>query len=132
MKSKIQGRGMDAVRELFGMAERSRAPRLTFYNHEEELHRVEALAAENKRVLKIACEAANRLISEEAEYVKMVTEAELARIAAEAELKRLADEEALKLLLDRAVRIADVKTQRINQEQHMGPPRDIVMQDISS
>jgi hypothetical protein len=132
MKSKIQGRGMAAVRELFGIAERSRAPRLTYYNHEEELQRLEALAAENKRLLSIACDAANRLVSEEVEYAKMVTEAEQARIAAEAELKRLADEEALKLLVDRAVRIADIETQRINQEQDMGPPADTVMQDINS
>jgi hypothetical protein len=92
MKRKIQGRGMTAVRELFNIAEQSRALRLFFYNHEEELQRLETLAAENERLLRITCEAANRLVTEEAEYVRMVNDAEQARIAAEVEMKRLADE----------------------------------------
>ncbi|KAK2382943.1 hypothetical protein QL285_070448 [Trifolium repens] len=82
---------MTAVRELIGIAERSCAPRLTFYNHEEELQRLEALDAENKRLLRIACEAADRLVREEAAYESMVLTTEQARIAAEAEAQKLAN-----------------------------------------
>ena len=49
-------------------AERSRAPRLTLYNHEEELERLAALDAELKKLSRSACEAAERLAREEAEY----------------------------------------------------------------
>ncbi|KAK2352381.1 hypothetical protein QL285_096375 [Trifolium repens] len=98
MKTKIQDRGMTAVRELMGIVERSCAPRLTFYNHEEELQRLQALDAENKRLLRIACEAADRLVREEAAYESMVLTTEQARIAVEVEQARIAAEaEAQKL-----------------------------------
>jgi hypothetical protein len=98
LKSKIQDRGMTAVRELMDIAERSCAPRLTFYNHEEELQRLEALDAENKRLLRIACEAADRLVREEAAYESMVLTTEQARIDVEVEQARIAAEaEAQKL-----------------------------------
>ncbi|KAK2395287.1 hypothetical protein QL285_057032 [Trifolium repens] len=90
LKSKIQDRGMNAVRELMGIAERSCAPRLTFYNHEKELQRLRALDAEYKRLSRFACEAADRLVREEAAYESLVLTAEQARIAAEAEAQKLA------------------------------------------
>jgi hypothetical protein len=119
LKSNIQGRGVAAVRELFSIAESQNAPRLTFYNHEEELQRLEALAAEHKRLstltTRIACEAAERLIEEESRYARLVMDAEQARIAAEIEHKRMAAQEALKLLVDRAVQIAEIETNIIQQ-----------------
>ncbi|WJX51819.1 hypothetical protein P8452_37984 [Trifolium repens] len=85
LKSKIQGRGMTAVRDLFDIAERSRAPRLTFYNHEKELERLATLDAEFKKLSRNACEAAARLAREEATYENMVLATEQAWIAAAAE-----------------------------------------------
>jgi hypothetical protein len=114
LKSKIQGRGIAAVRELFGIAERSRSPRLTFYNHEEEQNRLELLAAIQESI-KISSIAAERLVEEEARYANLVIEAEQARIAAEIEHKRLADQEALKLFVDRAVHIAAIETNKIHE-----------------
>jgi hypothetical protein len=104
------------VRELFDIAARSSAPRLTFYNHEEEHNRLELLAAiqENTR---ISSEDAERLVEEEARYARLVIDAEQARIAAEIEHKRLADQEALKLFVDRAVQIAVVETNKILENQ---------------
>jgi hypothetical protein len=55
VKSKIQGRGMAAVRTLIDIAESSSAPRLTFYNHEKELERLAALDAERKKLSRSAC-----------------------------------------------------------------------------
>ncbi|KAK2395070.1 hypothetical protein QL285_056836 [Trifolium repens] len=105
LKSKIHGRGMAAVRNLFDCIERSRAPKLTFYNHEEEQNRLNLLTAIEES-LRTASANANALVSEEVAYLRFV-EAEQARIAAEVESKRLADEEALKLLVDQAVHIAE-------------------------
>ncbi|KAK2369120.1 hypothetical protein QL285_082273 [Trifolium repens] len=105
LKSKIQGRGMAAVINLFDCIERSRAPKLTFYNHVEEQNRLNLLTAIEES-LRTASANANALISEEVAYLRFV-EAEQARIAAEVESKRLADEEALKLLVDQAVHIAE-------------------------
>jgi hypothetical protein len=99
---------------LFGIAERSRAPRLTFYNHEEEQNRLELLAAIQENI-KISSIAAERLVEEEARYANLVIEAEQARIAAEIEHKRLADQEALKLFVDRAVHIAAIETNKIHE-----------------
>jgi hypothetical protein len=58
-------------------------------------------------------------------------EAELARRASEAEIKRLADQEAMKILVERAVRIAEVETQKLAEAQEMGPQQgeDTVMID---
>jgi hypothetical protein len=47
VKSKIQGRGMNALTQIMNAVERSHAPRLTFFNHEEECQRLELLAAVN-------------------------------------------------------------------------------------
>ncbi|KAK2362152.1 hypothetical protein QL285_087239 [Trifolium repens] len=85
LKSKIQGRGMTAVRDLFDIAERSRAPRLTFYNHEKELERLATLDVEFKKLSRNACEATARLAREEATYENMVLATEQAWIAAAAE-----------------------------------------------
>ncbi|KAK2407592.1 hypothetical protein QL285_043196 [Trifolium repens] len=52
LKNKTQGRGMNTVRELFEIAERSRAPRITFFNHEAEQARI-AAEAEQKRQAEI-------------------------------------------------------------------------------
>ena len=68
VKSKMKGRGMAVVRMVMDIAECSRSPRLTFYNHEEELERLAALDAELKKLSRSACEAADRLAREEADY----------------------------------------------------------------
>ncbi|KAK2382847.1 hypothetical protein QL285_070360 [Trifolium repens] len=127
VKRKIEGRGMKALSQIMNAAERSHALRLTFFNHEKELQRLEALYAENKRLSRIACEAADRLVREEAAYESMVLTAEQARIAAEVERKRLADQEALKLLVDRAVHIAVIETNKIYANQ--ATEEDVIMHD---
>jgi hypothetical protein len=114
LKSKIQGRGMATVRSLFDIAERSHAPRLTLYNHEEEIARLAALDAEIKELAKSAFETAEKLLREEAEYERATDQA---RIDAEIEHKRLADQEALKMLVERAKHIAEVETNKINENQ---------------
>ncbi|KAK2354955.1 hypothetical protein QL285_092413 [Trifolium repens] len=86
-KNKTKDRGMKTARELFKIAERLCAPRLTFYNHEEEC----------------------------------------ARLAAEAEYKRLAEQEALNLLVDRAVHIAKIETNKLNENQ--AAEQDVAMLD---
>jgi hypothetical protein len=132
VKGEIKGKGMAAVKELMSIAERSCAPQLTFYNHEEEIERLEAL--ENQRLSRIACEAAVRLVSEEVGYDSMVMATEQARIAAERlveeearyarlvidaeiEHQRLADQEALRLVVDMAVHIAEIETNKIKENQ---------------
>jgi hypothetical protein len=114
---------MDAV-------ERSLAPRLTFFNHEEKCQRLELLAAVNESI-RTSLEAAKRLAEEEVAYVSRVIDAEQARIAAEAETKRLAEQEALKLLVERATRIAEVETHKLLEAQEMGPQQgeDTIMLD---
>jgi hypothetical protein len=98
VKSKIEGRGMNALTQIMRAEEISHAPRLTFYNHEKELQRLRALNAEYKRLSRCACEAADRLVREEAAYESLVLTAEQARIAAEVEQARIAAEaEAQKL-----------------------------------
>ena len=89
LKDKIKGRGANTVRELFEIAERTCAPRLTFFNHEEECQRLAFLAAVN-------------------ESITRSLDDEQARIAAEIERQRLAEQEAFKLLVDRAVHIATI------------------------
>ncbi|KAK2436394.1 hypothetical protein QL285_021392 [Trifolium repens] len=120
VKSKIKGRGMAVVRVVMDIAESSHAPRLTFYNHEEELERLAALDAEIKKLSRSTCEAAERIVRDEGAY-EIATEqawiaAEQAR-AAEAEHKRLADQEAFNLMVDRAVHIATIETNKIKENQ---------------
>ncbi|KAK2369083.1 hypothetical protein QL285_082236 [Trifolium repens] len=123
LKSKIQGRGMATIRNLFDIVERSRAPRLTYYNHVEEQNRLNLLTAIEES-LRTASVNANVLVSEEVEYLKLV-EAEQARIVAEAEQKRLAeiehkrlaDQEALNLLVNMGVHIATIETNKIKEIQ---------------
>ncbi|KAK2402789.1 hypothetical protein QL285_052278 [Trifolium repens] len=86
VKRKIQGRGMNALSQIMEAAERSHAPRLTFFNHEEELQqlefqRLEFQAAVNESIRR-SLEAAKRLTAEEIHYVSRVSDAEQARIAA--------------------------------------------------
>ncbi|KAK2374399.1 hypothetical protein QL285_075365 [Trifolium repens] len=126
LKSKIQGRGMTAVRDLFDIAERSSAPRLTFYNHEKELERLATLDAEFKKLSRNACEAAERLVDEEARYARIVIDADQARMA-EIEHKRLADQEALKLMVDMAVHIAEVEINKI--KENLASEEDFAMPD---
>ncbi|WJX24598.1 hypothetical protein P8452_13686 [Trifolium repens] len=114
VKSKIKGKGMTAVSMIMDTVERSHAPRLTFYNHEEELARLAALDAEIKKLARSACETAEKLIREEAEYERATDQA---RIGAEIEHKRLADQEALKMLVERAKHIAEVETNKIKENQ---------------
>ncbi|KAK2422781.1 hypothetical protein QL285_033286 [Trifolium repens] len=130
VKSKIKGRGMAVVREIMDIAESSHAPRLTVYNHEEELERLAALDAEIKKLARSACETAERLIREEGAY-ELATEqawiaAEQAK-AAEAEHKRLADQEAFNLIVDRAMHIATIETNKIKENQ--AAEEDVAMHD---
>ncbi|KAK2452028.1 hypothetical protein QL285_011031 [Trifolium repens] len=130
LKNKTKDRGMKTARELFEIAERLSAPRLTVYNHEEECARLAALDAEIKKLARSACETAEKLISEEGVY-ELATEqawiaAEKAR-ADESEHKRLAEQEALNLLVDRAVHIATIETHKLNENQ--AAEQDVVMLD---
>ncbi|KAK2404933.1 hypothetical protein QL285_054234 [Trifolium repens] len=108
VKRKIEGRGMEVLSQIMSAADRSHAPRLTFFNHEEECQRLAFLAAVN-------------------ESIRRSLDAEQARIAVEMERQRLAEQEAFKLLVDRAVRIAVVETEKINENQ--AAAEDVVMQD---
>ncbi|KAK2402027.1 hypothetical protein QL285_051581 [Trifolium repens] len=130
VKSKIQSRGMTAVTQIMNAVERSHAPRLTFFNHEEECQRLELQAAVNESI-RTSLEAAKRLTAEEITYVSRVFDAEQARIAAEVETKRLAEQEALRMLVERATRIAEVETQKLREAQEMGPQQgeDTIMLD---
>ncbi|WJX45866.1 hypothetical protein P8452_32715 [Trifolium repens] len=130
VKSKIKGRGMAVVREVMDIAESSHAPRLTLYNHEEELERLAALDAELKELARSTCEAAERILREEGAY-EIATEqawiaAEQAR-AAEAEHKRLAEQEVINLMVDRAVHIAIIETNKIKENQ--ATEEDVAMLD---
>ncbi|KAK2397023.1 hypothetical protein QL285_058647 [Trifolium repens] len=125
LKSKIQGRGMTAVRDLFDIAERSRAPRLTFYNHEKELERLATLDAEFKKLSRNACEAVARLAREEATYENMVLATEQAWIAAAAEqvlkaAERVVGEEAsyASLMSDAdQARMAEIEHKRLGDQE---------------
>ncbi|KAK2451516.1 hypothetical protein QL285_010564 [Trifolium repens] len=108
LKDKIKGRGANTVRELFEIAERTCAPRLTFFNHEEECQRLAFLAAVDESMIRSFDE-------------------EQARIAAEMERQRLAEQEALNLLVDRAVHIATIETNKIFENQRAA--EDTVMND---
>ncbi|WJX57619.1 hypothetical protein P8452_43159 [Trifolium repens] len=112
------------------IAESSHVPRLTAYNHEEELARLAALDAEIKKLARSACETAERLICEEGAY-EIATEqawiaAEQAR-AAEAEHKRLAAQQAFNMVVDMAVHIATVETNKIKENQ--AAEEDVAMLD---
>ncbi|KAK2457010.1 hypothetical protein QL285_004326 [Trifolium repens] len=114
VRSQIKGKGMTAVSVIMDTAERSHAPRLTLYNHEEEIARLAALDAEIKKLARSACETAEKLLREEAEYERATDQA---RIEAEIEHKRLADQEALKMLVERAKHIVEVETNKIKENQ---------------
>ncbi|KAK2396045.1 hypothetical protein QL285_057719 [Trifolium repens] len=119
LKNKVQGRGMATVRSLFDIVERSRAPRLTFYNHVDEQTRLSINAS-----LRTASASAQMMALQEAEYLKTV-EDEQARIAAKAEkkrqaeieYKRLADQEALRVLVNMGTHIATIETKKILADQ---------------
>ncbi|KAK2382130.1 hypothetical protein QL285_069683 [Trifolium repens] len=125
LKSKIQGRGMTAVRDLFDIAERSRVSRLTFYNHEKELERLATLDAEFKKLSRNACEAAARMAREEATYENMVLATEQAWIAAAAEqvLKAaervVGEEESYASLMSDAdqARMAEIEHKRLADQE---------------
>ncbi|KAK2381479.1 hypothetical protein QL285_069073 [Trifolium repens] len=127
VKSKIEGRGMNALTQIMRAEEISHAPRLTFYNHEKECQRLAMLAAAVNESIRTSLEAAKRLNEEETTYARVVIDAEQARIAAEVERKRLADQEALKLLVDRAVHIAVIETNKIYENQ--ATEEDCIMHD---
>ncbi|KAK2368052.1 hypothetical protein QL285_081281 [Trifolium repens] len=119
LKNKVQGRGMTTIRSLFDIVERSRAPRLTFYNHVEEQIRLSINAS-----LRTASASAQMMALQEASYLQTV-EDEQARIAAEAEkkrqdeieYKRLADQEALRMLVSMGTHIATIETNKILSDQ---------------
>ncbi|KAK2368624.1 hypothetical protein QL285_081807 [Trifolium repens] len=125
VKERIKGKGMDAISHIMASANHSQAPRLTFYNHEAELKRLELLAAIQEST-RMSSEAAERLVDEEARYARLVIDAEQARID-EIEHKRLADQEALRLVVDMAVHIAEVETNKIKENQ--ASEEDFVMPD---
>jgi hypothetical protein len=112
VKNKIQGRGMNALNQIMAVEELSHAPRLTNFNHEEECAFQEELLVVIRENIEQAIIDAKKQEEEEADQ---------ARIATEAELKRLPDEEALKVLVDRAVRIAEVESQKLAENLEMGP-----------
>ncbi|KAK2406948.1 hypothetical protein QL285_042618 [Trifolium repens] len=121
LKRKVQGKGMATVRSLFAVVEQSCAPRLTFYNHDEEQIRLSACAS-----LRTASASAQIMALQEAAYLQTVAD-EQARIAAEAEkrrqeeieYKRLADQEALKVLVDMGTHIATTETAKILADQEV-------------
>ncbi|KAK2409814.1 hypothetical protein QL285_045216 [Trifolium repens] len=120
LKNKTKDRGMNTARELFEIAERSCAPRLTFNNHEEECARLAALDAEIKKLARSACETAEKLISEEGVYELTTKQAWIAAEQAradEAEYKRLAEQEALKVMISMGTHIATVETNKILADQ---------------
>ncbi|KAK2444738.1 hypothetical protein QL285_015742 [Trifolium repens] len=120
LKNKTKDRGMNTARELFEIAERSCAPRLTFYNHEEECARLAALDAKIKKLARSACETAEKLISEEGVYELTTKQAWIAAEQAradEAEYKRLAEQEALKVMISMGTHIATVETNKILADQ---------------
>ncbi|KAK2456740.1 hypothetical protein QL285_004081 [Trifolium repens] len=120
LKNKTKDRGMNTARELFEIAERSCAPRLTFYNHEEECARLAALDDEIKKLARSACETAEKLISEEGVYELTTKQAWIAAEQAradEAEYKRLAEQEALKVMISMGTHIATVETNKILADQ---------------
>jgi hypothetical protein len=126
VKNKIQGKGMAAVRKICEAAERSNMLRITNFNHEEKLLCQQQLSAVIQESIRIASEAVSMLATQEGLYVQAL-EAEQARIAAAVERKRLADEEAVNLFVARALRVAEIETQKLAQEQAMGPPDDVIM-----
>ncbi|KAK2397478.1 hypothetical protein QL285_059047 [Trifolium repens] len=127
VKERIKGKGMDAISHIMASANHSQAPRLSFYNHEAELKRLELLAAAINESIRTSLEAAKRQNEEETTYDRVVIDAEQARIAAEVEHKRLVDQEALKLLVDRAVHIAVIETNKIYENQ--ATEEDCIMHD---
>jgi hypothetical protein len=120
LKEKIKGRGMEILSQVMDFAEHAHAPRLTNYNHEEDLLLSEHVLAAIQENVKQAFEEAKRIAAEEAEAK---------RLGSEAEIKRLADEEAFKVAMEMAVRFAEVELEKINQEKSMVPhqDRDIIM-----
>jgi hypothetical protein len=120
LKEKTKGRGMEILSQVMDFAEHAHAPRLTNYNHEEDLLFSEHVLAAIQENVKQAFEEAKRIVAEEAEAE---------RLASEAEIKRLADEEAFKVAMEMAVRFAEVELEKINQEKSMVPhqDRDIIM-----
>ncbi|KAK2362309.1 hypothetical protein QL285_087383 [Trifolium repens] len=125
VKERIKGKGMDAISHIMASANLSQAPRLTFYNHEAELKRLELLAAIQEST-RMSSEAAERLVDEETRYARLVIDAEQDRIA-EIEHKRLADQEAIRLVVDMAVHIAEVETNKIKENQ--ASEVDFIMHD---
>ncbi|KAK2382117.1 hypothetical protein QL285_069671 [Trifolium repens] len=119
VKSRVQGKGMAAVRSLFEIMEHSSAPRLTFYNHVEEQIRLSVLAS-----LRTASESAQIMALQEATYLHSV-ENEQARIAAEQKrqeeiaYKLRADQEALRLLVEMGSHIASTETAKILADQEV-------------
>jgi hypothetical protein len=120
LKEKTKGRGMEIRSQVMDFAEHAHAPRLTNYNHEEDLLLSEQVFAAIQENVRQAFEEAKRIAAEEAEAK---------RIASEAEIKRLADQEALKVAMEMAVRFAEVELEKINEEQSMipHPDTDIIM-----
>jgi hypothetical protein len=123
VKERIKGKGMDAISHIMDSANHSHAPRLTFFNYEEECQRLESIGP--------AVEEATRLLEEEEKYNQLVDDTEQARIAAEAEYKRLAEQAALNLLVDRAVEIDVVETAKIHENQATAEDHTMLDQNVN-
>jgi hypothetical protein len=129
VKERIKGRSMSAVRRIFEAAECSNMLSITNFNHEEELLRQQLLMAIQES-LRTASQAVSVLNLEESLYEQAV-EAEQARIAADAEYEKRAAQEALSLMVDKAVHIATIETQKLVQQQYVGPSVDTIMIEAS-
>ncbi|KAK2428868.1 hypothetical protein QL285_027353 [Trifolium repens] len=123
VKERIKGKGMDAISHIMDSSNHSHAPRLTFFNYEEECQRLESIGP--------SVEEAARLLEEEEKYNQLVDDAEQARIAAEAEHKRLAEQEAINLVVDGAVQIAVVETAKILENQATEEDHTMLDQNVN-
>jgi hypothetical protein len=106
VKERIKGRARSVIRQVFEAADHSCLLRITNYNHQEELLKQQQLLMDIQESLRTASQAVSALILEEQLY-EQAAEAEQARIAAEAE------------------------SQKLVQQQDVGPSDDIVMVDAS-
>jgi hypothetical protein len=121
MKHNIKGKGMEVVRNVMAKADHSSGLRIRNFNHDEECKRREDMIAAVSESVQKCIEAAKRLVEEEEAYVSIV----------EAEYKKRAEQEALRVFVERASKIAEIKTQELLKSQAMGPQHgeDTIMLD---
>jgi hypothetical protein len=137
VKDKIKGKCMSVVGKIFNTPVCSNLLRITTFNHEDELLRKHQLAIQES--IRTASQAVSAIALQEglyedvveAEQARITAEAEQARIAAEEEYKKHAEQEALSLMVDQAFHIATIETQKLAQQQDLGPSVDTVMVEAS-